>query len=242
MNRVAFEQRIHQHWADHFGCTREDLDWPGTVLLPEVKWAGSGLLAIWQIGKRALVQLDPTCVDKVQATSGYAPDRVALTGDLLRAALAPGAVSADGVGLAFYLYPADLPDFAPAGEFTLRRLTLDDAAAMAALHAANTPEDVDEGYVEVDHEIAFGCFAGDQLLAAASGYRRTGFMDIGVLAHPAYRRRGLGRAAVGALCAWCSDQDVIAQYRCDAENTPSRALAESLNFKFYFRQESIYLR
>jgi len=242
MSRLVFEQRIYQNWADHFRCAPDDLSRPGTVLLPEAKWAGNGLLAIWKVGERALVQLDPDCLEVVQAIPGYAPDSVALAGDFLSAALAPEAVSSGGVGLAFYLYPPDLPGVTLDGDFVLRRLAPDDAAAMAVLHAANTPEDVDEGYVEVDHEIAFGCFGDDLLLAAASGYRRTGFMDIGVLTHPAHRRMGLGRAAVGALCAWCVTNDVIAQYRCDEENAASRALAESLNFTRYFRQESVYLK
>jgi len=49
-----------------------------------------------------------------------------------------------------------------------------DSDLMQALHEANSPEDVDEGFVEVNHQIVFGCFAGKQLVAAASGYERTG--------------------------------------------------------------------
>ena len=125
--------------------------------------------------------------------------------------------------------------------FTLRQLTPADAAAMALLHQACPPEDVDEGYVETDHEIAAGCFAGDRLVAAASGYIRAGFMDLGVLTHPAYRRLGLGKAAVAALCEWTLAREMISQYRCNVNNLGSHGVALGLNFRFYFRQESLWL-
>jgi predicted GNAT family acetyltransferase len=117
---------------------------------------------------------------------------------------------------------------------------------MAALKQACAPDDVETADVEVDHEVAFGCFAdeaeGAPLVAAATGYRLTGFMDIGVLTHPDFRRRGLGKAAVSALCAWGIAHNVIMQYRCDVDNVASHNIAQGLNFTLYFKHESIWLR
>ena len=100
------------------------------------------------------------------------------------------------------------------------------------------------GEVSVEDEIGFGCFDGDRLVAVATGFRLTGFMDIGVLADPAYRRRGLSKAVVSALCAWCIDRPImpIAQYRCLTTNTGSDAIARSLGFGMPQRQQSIFLR
>jgi len=113
---------------------------------------------------------------------------------------------------------------------------------MQALHNACSPDEVDEGFVEVTHEIAFGCFCGETLAAAASGYTRTGFMDIGVLTHPAHRRHGLGRAVVGALADWSSAAaGAIPQYRCRGANLASRRVAESLNFRLYSQSEAVWL-
>jgi predicted GNAT family acetyltransferase len=105
-----------------------------------------------------------------------------------------------------------------------------------------TSEEVDEGYVEIDHQIAFGCFVGKQMVAAASGYERTGFMDLGVLTHSAFRRKGLGKAVVGALCAWSTENGYIAQYRHDMTNTGSARVAQSLNFKVYAEEETLWMK
>ncbi len=242
MNRTLFEQRIYQHWADYFSCAPDDLGQPGTELLAEETLVGSHVIAIWYIGKCSLVQLDPAYTEKVKDVLIAAAPRLALCGDTLQAAWGSEYIQSRDIGLVHYLYPDDLPKFAPTGMCTLRQLTRDDAEAMAMLQHANTPEDVDEGYVEVTHPIAFGCFAGPQLVAAASGYERTGFLDVGVLTHPAFRRHGFGTAVVGALCAWSIAQDLIPQYRCNEQNIGSHRLAKALSFTRYFYQESVWLK
>ncbi len=242
MNRTLFNQRIYQNWADYFHSTCEALDQAGTLLVPEEKFAGSKVIAIWYIGNCSLIQLDPAYTNKVQEVLSLMANNTALSGDALQTAWGSDSIQSRDMGLVHYLYPSDLPNFSPPGHFTLRQLTLNDANSMTTLHQANPPEDVDEGSVEVNHQIAFGCFAGDQLVAAASGYERTGFMDLGVLTHPAFRHQGLGKAVVGAICQWSINQDIIAQYRCNVQNVGSSRLAKALNFSLFFRQESVWLK
>jgi len=141
--------------------------------------------------------------------------------------------------LTYYLFPSDLPIYSPQHPFRVRQLTTADVDAMSSLHKANTPEDVDEAFVEVDHEVVFGCLLGKQLVAAASGYERAGFLDIGVLTHPDFRKKGLGKAVVGSLCKWAIDHGLIAQYRHDALNASSEGVAKSLNFQVYFKSETV---
>lgn len=238
---TAFEQTLTRHWAEHFRCPIETVAQPGTTVLPEDKYTGDNLLALWYIGQHTFVQLDPAIAPRLTLLLAALPVQYALSGADLQSAWGE-AIKARDAGLAHYLYPPDLPTFAPAPPFTLRQLTLDDGDQMTALHNANTPADVEEGFVEVTHEIAFGCFAGDQLVAASSGYRRTGFMDIGVLTHPQFRRKGLGKAVVGAVCEWSAKQGVIAQYRCNATNHASHSVAQALNFRLYFKSESVWLQ
>lgn len=237
----TFQQEIFRNWTTHFGCSPATVQQAGATLLPADKYAGQRLIALWHIGAHTFAEHDPACTQVLQRVVADLPADAALTGDTLKQSWGADAIAAHDLGLVHYLYPPDLPPYTPSAPFVLRQLTLADAAAMAALHAANSPEDVDEGYVEVSHEIAFGCFAGDQLVAAASGYRRTGFMDIGVLTHPEFRRQGLGKATVGALCAWSSKQGLIAQYRCNATNVSSHGVAQALNFRLFCRSEGVWL-
>jgi GNAT superfamily N-acetyltransferase len=240
--RTSFEQRIYQNWADHAGCARQDLFRPGTILLPEARFSGSKVIAIWSIGRHSLVQLDPEFLEKVQIVQEAMPEDSALTGDDLQATWGAECILERDQGLVHYLYPQDLPKFAVEAQFNVRQLHPEDAQCMAELHQACPPADVDEGFVEVDHLVAYGCFAGSQLAAAASGYIRTGFLDLGVLVHPDFRRLGLGKAVVGAVCRWSIDQGLIAQYRCNPLNTASQRLALGLNFKQYFQSASIWLK
>jgi len=237
----SFENEIYLKWTQHFGCPITSVQQTGTTLLADDKYLGEKVVELCYIGKHTFVQLDPTYLPLFERALDGLPAGASLTGDYLRRMWGAEAIKSSDSGLYFYLYPPELPDYLPAALFTVRQLTSADQAAMDDLHTANPPADAAEGEVEVTHEVAFGCFLNDQLVAAASGYRRTGFMDIGVLTHPGFRRQGLGKAVVGMLCDWSIRHEVIAQYRCDEENTASRAVAGGLNFRLYFKSEGFWL-
>ncbi|MBN1246560.1 MAG: GNAT family N-acetyltransferase [Anaerolineae bacterium] len=239
--REAFEVAVYQKWADHFGCEITALHQAGTVVLPEAGFAGSGAVHVWVIGRRAFARLDPALSETVEVALAAQTTPVALKAAHLTPVIEVRQIGKVEDNVLTYLYPADLhPVEAPPG-FEIRTLSTADAAALAALQAACLPEEVDEGEVSVEDEIGFGCFQGSALAAVATGFRLTGFMDIGVLTHPAFRRKSLGKAAVTALCRWCIDHDVIAQYRCRVDNVGSRSIAASLGFNLIFEQQSIYL-
>ncbi len=242
MDKNTFENIIYQNWTGYFGCPVETAQQSGTTLIPESKYDGDKIIALWYIGKHTFVQLDPAYFPQLEKLVKELPVNTSLAGNHIEAAWSKDAISSRDAGLLHYLFPQDLPSYLPAEPFRLRQLSEADADAMSALHAANTPEDVDEGYVEVTHQVAFGCFSGEQLVAAASGYERTGFLDIGVLTHPEFRKKGLGKSAVGALCDWAAQNNMIAQYRHNVLNTSSQNVARSLNFQMYFKSEGVSLR
>lgn len=241
MNRTAFDNAIYEKWAERFALTVEELHQPGTEVMPEEQFAGSGGVHIWRIDQHAFARMDPACEPTVRHILDDLAGPTALNGDHMKAGLAPAKLRKIEDSLYLYLYP---PDFRPAQApppFIVRKLHHDDEAALNVLKAACAEDEVEEGEVSVEDEIGFGCFYNDQMAAIATGFRLTGFMDIGVLTHPDFRRKGLGKAVVGALSAWCIENDVIAQYRCRTANTGSHAIARGLNFRRYFTQQSIYL-
>ena len=91
-----------------------------------------------------------------------------LTADDLARAWGAAAIQSRDAGLVHYLFPPDLSAWAPRSPYTVRALSLADDDGMQALHAACSPAEVDDGYVEVSHEIAFGCFADGALVATSS--------------------------------------------------------------------------
>jgi GNAT superfamily N-acetyltransferase len=241
MDREAFEARIYENWAHHFGCRIDDMHRGGTILLPTIRYAGARGIHIWYIGRGSYVQMDPHYALEVAHILASLTGGTALSGDDLETAWGREAIDGRSVGLIYYLYPDDLLPAVPVEPFLLRRLTLEDAGYMQALYQASAGDEVSEAYVAVDHDMAVGCFAGDQLVAAGSAYQWARFLDLSVLTHPGFRGLGLGRAVIAALSQWCVARAFIPQYRCDEEDTYSRNLAEGLGFSLYFRQESLWL-
>ena len=242
MDRNAFEPAIYHTWAEHFGQPDEIIAQPGTTLLPEENYRDHDICLLWTVQKHAFVKYDPEYAPVIQTALSQFPPGETLSAKTLDTLLGPKHLKSRDLTLVRYLDPDDLPEYAPPAPYNIRQLTLADAGALLALKGFLTSEEVDEGYVEVDHQIAFGCFLGPQMVAASSGYERMGFMDIGVLTHSAHRRKGLGKAVVGALCAWSSANGYIAQYRHDVTNTGSAHVAESLNFKVYAEEEAFWMK
>jgi len=242
MDINSFENTIYQNWTNHFGRPLSSAQQSGTTLLAESKYGGDKLIVLWHIGKHTFAQFDPAYTLGLEELVKDFPEDTNLTAEFIQKKWGADMIQSQDVGLSYYLYPPNLPEHSPPQPFTLRQLTEADAEAMSALQAANTPEDVDEAYVEVTHQIAFGCFLDEQLVAASSGYERTGFLDIGVLTHPGFRKKGLGKSVVGSLCLWATRQNMIAQYRHNILNTGSQNVAKSLKFRMFFRSEAINLR
>lgn len=174
MDKPTFEQSIYRNWASHFGQAAEITGQPGTTLIREEKYRGDKNIALWYIGKHTFAQFDPDLADVIQRAVAQFPADEPLTADALASRLGVGQVNARDRGLVLYLQPDELPEYAPPAPYIVRPLTLADAGALVLLKGFMTSEEVDEGFVEVDHQIAFGCFAGAQMVSAASGYELPG--------------------------------------------------------------------
>jgi GNAT superfamily N-acetyltransferase len=145
----------------------------------------------------------------------------------------PAAVG-DGVivGPAFIGY-ADAKTFADPGETGARLLDDADAAAVAQLRGACDPTQWEHGGASAA-STCVGVFAGATLAALASfelwGAR---IAHISIVTHPAFRSRGLGRAAVAGATRVALERNLVAQYRTLLANVPSMAIARDLGFQRY---------
>lgn len=242
INRDAFNRTIERKWAAYLGIDPETVGQAGTRLVAAPRFAGTGKVDVFHLPSLTVVRVDPAWEEAlrevVKEEGGERPLSLADLNLMIDGAW----LEAEETTLIFHLYPADLRPAPPADPYRVRRLNENDAEAMAALLADAPEDEAAEADIGVDHDVAFGCFRDGMLAAGASGFRLAGFMDVGVLTHPDFRRQGLGKTAVASLCQWEIAQDELLLYRCRAGNEGSRRLGESLGFRLHFRQESAHLK
>jgi len=236
-----FDDRLAEIWSAHFGCRRQDLALPGTLVVPRERLTDTGAVHIVQLHARACAEVDPQLQAELVRQLARRGESPVLTGELLKASVpAEQLLSADR-GFIFHLEPDHLIVRFPEPPITLRPLTESDQPALLKLIDRCQPGEVEDAYIQIDHEIACGCFEGLRMVAAASGYRRSGFMDLGVLTDPSFRGRRLAPAMVAALSRDAEARNFFAMYRCDQANRASRRVAEASGFTQYFETESVTL-
>lgn len=236
-----FEDQVARAWSSHFGCAPEDLHRAGTTLVPLERLAGSGAIHLAHLHARAFAELDPILEGELRPLLDREGSDTALTGSLVRESPLGARLQAHDRGFIFHLDPDRLIVHAPALPITMRALIEADQRALQALFERCTADEVDDAYVDTGHEIACGCFVRERMVACGSGYRRHGFMDLGVLTDPGFRGRRLAPAIVGFLSQRCMDRSVLAMYRCDQTNRASRRVAEEAGFTLCFNTESLKL-
>jgi RimJ/RimL family protein N-acetyltransferase len=101
-------------------------------------------------------------------------------------------------------------------------------------------EDLDEGLVSLDDSLVFGCFHKNKLVGVASYWFLTDHLaDIGVIVHPDYRKKGIGKALVSKLSQWGINHGKINMYRHDRKNQKSRRVALAVGFEEHVSLEVI---
>lgn len=236
-----FDKQVESLWAAHFGCARVDFDREGTTLLPRDRLQGRNVIHIVYIRKRAMAEIDPALKDELGRALQAAGEGAVLSSELLLRMWGKDRITEVDAGLIFHLRPGELVRPVLEEQFTLRRLTGDDQPALDALRARCTEHEIDDAFVEIEHDLAWGCFRGPQLVAVGSAYPRNGFMDYGVLTDPEVRGQGLARHVVRALADDTVQGGLIPQYRCDRVNKASRRVAEAAGFTLYYTTESVTL-
>ncbi len=230
------EQVVYGYWAKRFSCTREDFVHSGTLVIKEEELAGTRKIYVYHIDKISVVRMAPSLAKQMGLPDGYDRNSVSLTVNELQSLVgARYRVEIESTLLDCYLDAKDFKFFSAAGDFTTRRLYPEnDNTYLLGLYDACTEEDLDEAEIYVDDPdpVIYGMFDEEQLVAYASHrYWDEIIADIGVLIHPNYRSRGLGKAVVSALCEWCIKNEVVPMYRVFSDHNHSRRIPQALGFK-----------
>lgn len=229
---IELAQVIYGYWAKRFGCDRQDFVHAGTLVIHEKELAETGKVYLYHIDKMSIVRIAPSLAKQARLPDGYNREFGALDVNTFQVVVP---VSVESTLLDYYLDPKDFECFTAGAPFTTRQMDAEnDRADLLPLLEACTEADLDAAEVSLEEPdpVIFGVFEGAQLVAyAGHRYWDEAIADIGVLIHPSYRGRGLGKAVVSALCEWCMRNDLVPMYRVYSSHTHSHRIPESLGFK-----------
>lgn len=222
------------YWAGHLGCAPGELfSRPFRVVTHGEELAGyRGVLALFRDGG---------------ATASVPPDRASELRGLLDGlehggtpkaftdALAP--VASLVLGPAYLGYTLEIRGDGSQA----RNLDHEDAAAVEKLREACGKTEWEHGGASLELPCS-GVFEKDQLVAL-SGYEIWGrtIAHLYIVTHPAFRGRGLGRAAVAHLARRALAAGLLPQYRTLEANTPAIRIAEALGFQRYATSMAVRL-
>lgn len=126
MDKTFFDETIFQNWGMHFKSSHALMQQPGTTILPEIKYQGDKIIAIWHIGQHSFAQCDPDYEADLRNLVDGLPANTSLTGDLFRNAWNKEPITSQDIGLVYYLFPPDLPQHSPPEPFSVRQITSTD--------------------------------------------------------------------------------------------------------------------
>ncbi|MFF4606575.1 GNAT family N-acetyltransferase [Streptomyces sp. NPDC001339] len=133
-----------------------------------------------------------------------------------------------------YLHRVSVPDPRPPRGVTVRRLTPEDAPALAALSARtawiHATWGGPAGLAASGHGWA-AFHKGDVLAMACTYFRGSRYEDIACFTVPEHRRRRLALACITALCEDIAARAHIPSWTCSRDNRPSRLLAWTAGFR-----------
>jgi GNAT superfamily N-acetyltransferase len=210
---------------------------PGTTVVASPTRDGSTLAVAYPLGERTVVW----CAPGLATTLAPLNVPIALSNDDFTArAVELGGVY-DGAGHQRVL-PGPAPD--PAVESSrlvvLDRGVGDHRALIAAFVARCSDDDLDEAELSMESldEAIVGVLGDDGALVSYASARPwvfdPGFDDVAVITRPDQRGRGLGAAAVAALCRRRQADGREMFYNCDVANTGSNRLAEAVGFELVY--------
>ena len=220
---------------------------PGTTIVPSADRTDSDAAVAYLLPDRTIVACGPHLVSRLAGLAGSERlDESAIVGRL-------EAVGGRHVGAGVNRVLEQRP-IAPIGDVTglsgrwLERDRPDDVTVLARFVDDVPDDDLDEAELSLDQlDPAIHVLVDDasgEVAAYASGRPweyGPDFDDIGVVVHPAFRRRGLGARVVHDY-AVARLPDVPQLYRHDADNAGSSRLSASLGFAEVHRLVAVELR
>jgi GNAT superfamily N-acetyltransferase len=239
MVQVTTRNRVDAFWSSTLGVEATELHVPGTRVCPHVgereQWRGIYVLAF---DDAVSVFAPAEEVEQVRAKVGGRDAKALLEPETWRELLGSTLRGAFGPVAHFYLDDrAGLEELAEG-----RRITPDDAAALADLRRAVRTEEWGAAGFTAQPSALLGLFAEDRLIAAAnltSGPEASS--DIGIVIHPDARGKGMAVRIAAAAAKQAIALHGLARFRVLTSSAPTLAIAHRLGFTEYGQNLVAYL-
>jgi GNAT superfamily N-acetyltransferase len=234
---------VPQYWANRFEFDVKEFTKPGTIIRPEASLDENNRCILYNFDQLSCLRISEKLAVQIGLQAGKLEGQF-LSKEALIEKCAPYAeIEYNSTLMDHFLNPDDFQPKPIPEPFTLRQLDGEkDAALLTAYYATCTEAELDEADIDFDEPdpIIFGLFDDDQMAAYASHrYWDDILADIGVLIHPHYRSRGLGKAVVSVITDWCLNNDIVPMYRVFSYHQQSIKIAQSLGFKLFVSIDSL---
>ena len=228
---TPFAPAIHQYWQTPFqGHTAYSDAHLQVIVNPDLDVDEAVTILHTVSDALTRVALLPSIAQALHS-QGILSDNSPLTKSQLREALHNIGIAMHGADHVFYV-PNNVRETwlqEPEPQF-IRQLTQDDAMRFAELEYQTSDQELDQAQVALDDWAVFGVLdENNALLSAASIYPwgNDSIVDIGVLTLAAARGKGHATRLIRAVGRYAMTQHYELQYRSQANNPASLALAEA---------------
>lgn len=241
-----FEKEVYDFWTDKFGVPRDAIHKKCSYVIYEDSFDKNDKIVVYDIKDMTIIRIGEGLAEDLGINEGLIEGSV-YDMDKTKNLLAKKEYKIiEAYDLYdFFLDPADFKNADTDNKYNARMLDVEaDKQNMLTLFDACSLEEMDDADIYIDEldPVNYGAFDGDKLVAYCS-YRMFGdnICDAGVIIHPDYRNKGLGKAVTAGIAKHCIENDIIPMCRIFDYNKYSLMIPKSLGFKMMVLVHSINL-
>ncbi|UYP47083.1 hypothetical protein NEF87_003368 [Candidatus Lokiarchaeum ossiferum] len=237
-----FFRKLAKSWAKFFSIPLENFLDPEISIIEEPDLKKTNAFNFWTFDKKRIIQVAPSFYKKILKMNDNNPLEQSISMEDFISKMESEGFQKDDLIYIYHLKPGELKRKPLFDEYTFRFLKLKDQFILKRLQFACSKFEVKNSWVKITHPEVLGCFHGKKLVAVSSMVNFGDAKDIGVLTHPKFRRKGLGRLLISELCKKALRKNELLLYRCHDGNLGSISVARSLGFTKFFEEVTFSAR